>query len=496
MQTSGLSESELRQTVRSVSLGTVWRLLRYPFVLLSAVVVPALMGDRLYGQYAYFMAIYVSLDVLTDVGITQTFGRFLPEKSRQPREEVAHFLHLMLFYGALMTVAVLVFVVLPLKISGRVAFAPEWWLVLCLLLLLTKVEGTIFAYLYGLNQIGRYSAKEFLRSAATFVFVVVLYRLAGFRGALWALVVNECVLLIAALAWAREALVMPWRSLRLREFRPLFWFGFQFYIPLLLFTQIQRLGPVLIKTASGSFEQAGYFDVANQFLQLTGTFLGLLVSTLLPSASALHSRGDLETVHRWHQTILTYCGVVVSLAAMALAAVGRPLIARFLGADYAPVYPNAVVLCLAMPALVLCYAGMNFALLEKRSRVFVWGSLAGLAFLGATGLWLVKSLAALGASWATVGAYAIVAATFALAYRHFFFRRLAGFLAALAVGAALVAPLLLLEPAGIPAALGLCAGLVAVYMLALMLLRIVKISDARSFLSAVRGREKNEGGAL
>lgn len=481
-------QQELAKAVRSVSLGTIWRMLRYPFVLLSAVIVPRLMGDRDYGKYAYFMAIYVSLDVLTDVGITQTFGRFLPEKREQDPGAIAHFLHLMLFYGVLMTLAVIVLVVLPLFLFGRIAFDPVWWLVLCLLLLLTKIEGTIFAFLYGLNQIGRYSAKELLRSAATFVVVVVMFKLAGFNGALWALVLTEVILLVCAVHWAKDSLRAPWGRLPWREFLPLFLFGLTFYVPMTIFSFIQRSGPIVIRTVSGSFEQAGYFDVANQFLQLTGTFLGLLIATLLPSASAMHSRNEHDTIDRWHRTVMTYCGVAAGLAAIVLAGCGRWVIGQFLGEEFLPVYPNALVLCLAMPSLVIAYAGTNLALLEKNPRSFIAGGVAGLALLLVGGAFLVQPLGALGVSWATVGAYAAVAAAFAVRFGLRLLRMLPGFGLSVLVGY-LCAWALQEVPLGPVYGALASVALAAVYLVFLVLLDVVTLREIKTFVSTLRGKK-------
>ena len=159
-------------TVRSVSLGTLWRACRYPFVILSAIVIPRLMGDRVYGEYAVFMSVYLLLDVITDVGVTQTFGRFVPELRAQSLRKASELLHSMLFYGLLITLLVVVFGEGGMRLFGNVDYPLQLWVLLALLLIVTKIEGSLFAFIYGSNQIARYSMKELVRSAATFLLVL------------------------------------------------------------------------------------------------------------------------------------------------------------------------------------------------------------------------------------------------------------------------------------------------------------------------------------
>ena len=109
MTDSSQHHKEHLHTIRSVSLGTIWRAARFPFVVLSAILIPRLMGDTLYGDYAIFMSIYLMLDIVTDVGVTQIFGRFLPELKAKDADQVAPLLHSMLFYGIIITLLVILF---------------------------------------------------------------------------------------------------------------------------------------------------------------------------------------------------------------------------------------------------------------------------------------------------------------------------------------------------------------------------------------------------
>jgi O-antigen/teichoic acid export membrane protein len=473
---------DTRQTIRTVSLGTFWRAFRYPFILLSALLIPRLMGDAVYGRYAFFMSVYLVLDVVADVGVTQTCGRFVPGFRDRPREDAAHFLHGMLGYGLLISAAVGLLGGGGLWLARRALFPPAGWVVLGLLLVLAKTEGTLFAFLFGRNEVARYSAKEALRSAGTFGFVAALFVPFGFTGALWGLVASECLLLAAAAWWTRDVLACPVRPIPLAAFRGYLGFGLAFYAPALLFSLLQRAGNIVIQFLTGSPREVAYFDIGNQFLMLTSTFLGLIVATLLPSLATLHAREDHARIRRWQRTVMTYCGVLVWFAFAVLAALGRHVIPRLLGPEFAPVYPAARILAVAAVPLMIGYAGMNFALLEKEPRVYLAAVLAGCGVMLAASGVLVPRLHAVGAAWASVLGYAVFGAVFLARYRGPLAEVLAGFWKVLAVGAVPAAATLWPLPA-LPS-VALLAGMSAVYLGALAAMRLVRGSDVAAIRAA------------
>jgi hypothetical protein len=71
-ESSGFS-NDARHTIRTVSLGTLLRLLRWPFVLLSVVFIPRVMQSETYGRYALFISVYFMADILTDYWHTAGF---------------------------------------------------------------------------------------------------------------------------------------------------------------------------------------------------------------------------------------------------------------------------------------------------------------------------------------------------------------------------------------------------------------------------------------
>jgi O-antigen/teichoic acid export membrane protein len=384
------------------------------------------MGDTLYGEYAVFMSVYLLLDVITDVGVTQTFGRFVPELKAESEHKVTELLHSMLFYGVIITLLVIVFGEGGIYLFGGANYDLSLWILLALLLIVTKVEGSLFAFIYGCNDISRYSLKELIRSAATFILVAGGFVLFGLRGALWALLASEVCLLVAAFFWTRKGLLTHISIMPPRRFFDYLHFGARFYLPMMLFSFLQRSGNIFIKKITGSSEQVAYFDVANQYLLLTATFLGMIFTTLLPSATAMRLRDEHNRIVEWHSRVMTWCGITVVLTVNALALVGRDILTMFLGKEFAPVYPAAMVISISLPAVLVGYAGTNFALLEKSTRAYLAGVVAGLATMSAACLLLVPSMGAVGAAWASVAGYSVLALVFIIRYMEEFRRILAG----------------------------------------------------------------------
>jgi O-antigen/teichoic acid export membrane protein len=477
---------DAHHTIRTVSVGTGWRVLRYPFILLSMAIIPRAMGDQIYGQYAFFMSVFIVFDCLTDLGTTQIFGRFVPEcEASGERGRSTRLLHAVLYYNLLLTLVVcLVMIAAPL-IHPFKGFSFSWFFLMALLLWFTKIEGILFGFVYGLNHIARFSAKEVMRSAFTFALVLVLYLRFGLTGAFWGLILNEIILAGIVIAWTGPHLFRPVEPIRFNEIKPFVLFGIQFYIPLFLFGLLQRSGNVFIQWLTSSSEQVAYFDIANQFLLLMATFLGLILSTLLPSLSALHAQGRQDIIHRYHSVSMAFCAVVIFLAFNALAWFGREAIVRLLGPSFSPVFPNALVMVLAVFPIVIAYAGINYSILEKRAGIYTAAVLAGLLVMVAGFMALIPRWSSIGATWAMVAGYVVLAAVFYRRYRSEFAAAFGDFWKAAGVGA-LFAPLCLIKAGLVVSILAFCATS-ALYIVALFLLHIVRWSDIRKVVNAFRG---------
>lgn len=478
-------------TLRTVSLGTIWRGFRYPFLVLSVSVIPRLMGDAEYGRFALFMSLYLLLDTLTDIGSTPAFGRFVPEHEASGSPERTRRLLFGYLVWATVPAVVLALAAPALGWVGWLPDFPFWWdAALGVLLVLTRLEGTLFGFLYGLNQIARYSAKEVLRSALTFGFVAGLFVWRGLPAAILGLVANEAVMLLVAFAWTRDRFRRPFPSVRWTEFRPYLIFGLGFYVPTLLLALLQRSGNLFVQWRHGAPEQVAYYDLANQFLLLMSTFLGLIVSTLLPYLAALQTQGHHEAVDRYQRLAMTYSGVAAFLAGNTVGWFGRGGIARILGPAFLPVFPNVVLMLPAVAPSLVVVLGTNYALLRKQPAVFAVAIGLGLVGVAALAVLLVPIWGALGATLATGVGYLLASFVFYAAYRETFRRVLSDFVVTSLVAWGCVP--LYDRPWGGWTAAGLWAATSAAFLLGLLLTGRITLSDARRVLQALRSETDAE----
>lgn len=485
-------QSHLHKTVRTVSFGVLWFLIRYPFVFLSVAVFLPMMGEDHYGRYSFFMSVFLIWDVLTQIGNIQIFGRFLPEKAGS-KADSAHLLHGMLYSNLLITLLVMGAAMIFFGFFRPEGFSPQWMVILCLLLLLGKVQGTLYAFLYGMNKIGLYAARETMRTVFTFAFVVAFYLLLGLNGALWGLVVNECVLAAIAIWWTRDYLFVKPAPITLPEFRPLILFGIAFYVPTVLMTVLQRCGNVFVSQLTCSFEEVSYFDVANQFLMLTGMFLVLLMTALLPSLTSLHVRGEQKDVEGWQRKVMGYCGAGMCLAAYTLLWLGRPVLHVWRPVAAEAIWLNALAVTPALLPLLVSQAGLNFALLEKKPRANAWAVFLGFVATAVLSVWLVPIFQSRGAIWATVAGYCVVAFVFLAAYRVRLWNSLTSLFFAIVVGVICAVPALYFVTGGswhldkVGASWEsavMMIGTSVVYLAVLFAVRIISISDLKRIIAA------------
>lgn len=469
-----------QHTLRAVSLGTLLRMLRLPFVALSMIFIPRAMQQEVYGRFALFLSVYVMADLLTDIGILQIFGRFVPGPDTPETEHRRAFLlQGFLVTGVALTLCSCILIGTYVLLFPLPGFPAEWLLPLCLLLVLTRVEGILFSFLYGMNQIVRYSFREALRSAMLFAGVWVAFLYFGLKGAIWSLVVKEIVLGGVAMSWTRRYLQRPCR-LSWSELKGYMVFGVSFFLPMLLFGFLQRSGALFIQAISKSSAEVGYYDIANQFFLLCVGSLGVILITLLPSMSAYRETDSEEIIHRWHAKFMSFCGVAIFLLFNLLAWLGEPALAFSLGPGFLPVRSLALIMSLAMAPGLIAYVGMNYAILGKESRVCSIGVFAGLMAMTITSLLLIPVLGSAGAAWASVVGHTVLALFFCRRYHSHFRFVLKNFAFAILAGIPFI-PVLWIRVRW-PWAVLLFAGTSAVYVLFVRALGLLDLSIVSAIL--------------
>lgn len=409
------------KALKAVSGGAILRTLRYPFVMLSMAVIPRMMGDDRYGEYAYYMSVFLVLDIFSDIGFIQILGRFVPECMVQgDRQRIRDLLHCNFIFGLLITSLLIAGLHIYTSFWEIPRFPQEWVIIMSLQLLFTQIEGILFSFVYSLNEIERYSLKEVYRSLFTFVLVFVMYLNFGITGALWGLVLNSTALSLIAISWVWPYLIEKPVHINWSFFKPYLIFGIQFYIPSFFYGMLQRSGNIFVRWLTDSSPEVAYYDIANQFQILLSSFLGLILATLIPSLTQLHVSNEQERIDQWQGKALTYCLIIAVLAFNTLIWCGDFVIQLVFGTEFTPVYANAIVSMLAMVAVLLSTVGMNYALLKKEPGIYIKGVSLGLIAMVAGCIVFIPRWHSIGASWATLIGYCTLGAYFMFRYRQHF----------------------------------------------------------------------------
>lgn len=463
---------EDQQTFRKTSAGMLWRFLRFPFLMLSLFLIPRQMGDEVYGKFAFFMSIYAVMDIISDVSITPIAGRFIPLMVVGGADRLNAFLRTLLLYGLGSTTLVVAAGWFILGFFPPSMFDPAWWPALCVILFIAKLKGTLFAFLYGCNQIIRFTLKEIISSASSLFFVVTLFPLLGLPGAIWGIAFSEGILLILAVAWTRKNLFGHSDGIRAEYFGLFLRFGLGFYLPMMIFSFLQRSGNIFIEYLTGSPVAVTHFDIANQYLIFLTVFLGLFFTLLLPSLTSLFDRREYDRIRKLNCQIMKLCSTGAVLAVFALVSFGPTMIEILWGHSFAPVFDNALVLCLAIIPLLVIYLSLNIVTLEKRTGVFVVAAGLGLGVVLAGVLTLIPAHGARGAAWSFVAGYSAMAALFVVVFRIYFRGILAAIAKVVAVGLVGI-PLYFIKTGPILNAL-LFSLIAAVYVAMLVGLKIIR----------------------
>jgi O-antigen/teichoic acid export membrane protein len=118
--------AEARTTTQNISLVALLRTLQYPFLVVSAMLVPRVMGPDAYGQFALLVSLLIMATSFVDLGIGDICGRFVPELHVAGDEQRIKALgsRLLGLKIALDAIAVLLLLcVLPVLYGGRYPFS-------------------------------------------------------------------------------------------------------------------------------------------------------------------------------------------------------------------------------------------------------------------------------------------------------------------------------------------------------------------------------------
>lgn len=466
------------------------RLATQVVLVMSAFLIPRMLGADGYGAFAALMALISIVQTGCAFGFPTVEVRFLAPLWRLNNRNEAEVLASSI-WSMRLGLAVLgsLLVVVWIQSSPGLDIPPALGALLAGFALLRFSLEATKSLLLPLGRVGSLAALDFWRAALTLPCILFLYPGFGLFGTFAGLTVLHGILLVVARVRLRGLGPIRARRFRITSLQPhLAYAATSFGSALAGMMQVQFAVFALANWVTRT--EAGYLGIA---VQLYGLLQVLFISarrSIMPQLSELQNLGQNDRLAYWGGLMMRYSAWLLTTLAVAWALLGEFVVRWFLTDAFAPVYPCAIWILVAS-TLFCCGASCNGLLfIRDLPRV---GASNTAAFAAATGvglLWGVSGDAA-GAALRIAGVYAFASAFFfAIAYLSLGWKGRLW----LPLGRTLV----LLTPLGLtwPASaldlepmLALTAALVfsVVYFGLAVALRVLPLDEVREILSNFRG---------
>jgi len=418
MKEATLTTHEASVTTKNISTVTLLKVAQYPFLILSMMLIPRIMGPEIYGEYALLISIITMTASMIDFGGgTDIFGRFVPEFQVQSKaDQISRLSSGILALKSiidLFTVLVL-FPILYLFYGTR--FPGSYFLLVVAIVLVRDWQTVPYALLFGLNKLVWFASQDPMRRALSLVFILLLFHYFNLFGAVLSTLVVECCLGVFAFYWTSSYFCWQHFRVDLNFLKPYVSFHAFFYVSAFLLNAWQRLGNPLIVSMAKDSRQVALFDIPNQIFLITATFTLVVIASLTPIFTKLLLVGKEGKITSWSRLILKYTAVfcVMTLSGFLLA--GQDLIPLIIGPAYRDIFPNGVVLLSAMFPMSIVQLGQVFSVVYKRPGLYLKALCGAIVTFLAIAVTLIPSHASMGCSIATLASCIVLAALMCLSF--------------------------------------------------------------------------------
>jgi O-antigen/teichoic acid export membrane protein len=482
---------EARTTAKNISLVALLRTLQYPFLVVSAMLVPRFMGPDAYGQYALLVSLIIIATSFVDLGVGDICSRFVSELHVTGDQQRIKALgsHLLGLKVALDAIAVLLLLgVLSLLYGDRYPFS--YFIVMAAILFVVDLGAVPYYVIFGLNQLGKYALREPLKRLVSPGLTLVSFHYFGLFGALASTLSVEVGLALTYFLWSRPHLGLPSLRVDFTFLTPYLKYGGVFYASWILLALLQKLGNPLIQSATGSHAEVAAFDIANQMFWTAVAFIQGILGAFVPIFTRLLLTGREAKIAVWSGVAVKYMTILCLMAILSFVWLGPDVIPLVLGPAYTGVFPNAAVLLPAIIPVTFAQIGVVFSAVYKRpGNVLRALCLTLVAFL-ATALPLTPAFGSFGCALATLASTVVLLVAVTIPFRDKLIPAIGEGCRSLGPVVALL-PLLFLR-GKLFMNIVLLTGSLVLYVLILFVVRIVRLEEIAMFREALR-RPTSEG---
>ncbi|UCD49587.1 MAG: oligosaccharide flippase family protein [Phycisphaerales bacterium] len=233
------------------------------------------------------------------------------------------------------------------------------------------------------------------------VCVFVGYFSWGVKGALWAIIVRDVLIVTAALTLLRVKLGMSWAQPTLGKLYKMYHYGTRYYFGKISNRVNARLGTMILAFFATK-EQIGLFDVAHQLTAQVITVPDSLSTVLLPRmCQAGKNRAD--TIARAVRMTAAVCGSLL----LVLCVFARPIITILFSRDFLAAVPLVRILSLGVLVRCTCKLFVPYLIGSNRPGTVSVSVVAGVAVNILSLIVLLPSLGLSGAAVANSLGYAV-----------------------------------------------------------------------------------------
>lgn len=479
---------EARVTIKNISAVAVLKTAQYPFLALTMVVVPRLMGPVQYGEYALLISIITVIASSIDFGASaEMFGRFVPEfevnqQTNVVRRLASNILGLRMLIG--LSTTVVLFGVLSVLYGDQ--FPAMILVVICMIVIVREVQIVPYSLLYGLNKLGLRSTQLVMRRALSLVFLLVLYHFLGLLGAVVSTLLVDLVLAIAAFSWTAGYFRVTELKPDITFLKPFLRFDVAFYLSWVIVNVWQRSGNLLIEQLTGSTIQVAQFDISNQLYLVTTTLIFVAIESLIPIFTNLLLTGREQKLSDWSTTVLKHTAILSTLIFWVFVYIGPYVIPVLIGPDYAPTIPNTMWLLAGLFPMAITQLGSVFSVAYKKPYRYLATLGISYAVFAMVSVLLIPVFQAMGCAIATLASSVTSATILYLSFKPQFRSSLSKSLPPILLWIIFI-PFLLLRD-GFVSSMILAALATAVYIAILFALKVLRVDELNTMLSAVRRR--------
>ncbi len=333
--------------LRTVAKLTGGRFAAQVVLVVTAVVLPRLLGAESYGFYAAWMAVVAIGGGVAALGLPMVEARYLAPLWSLGRREEALALGSSIWFGKLALGAIAaVGVAAWLLGSPQLGVDSAFIAVLALFAFaLFSSEAATSLYL-PFDRSGTLSLFVIARAALALPVVAIGFAVAGLDGVAIGLALLYSAL-FAATAWLLQRIApLSLRAASWSTLRPFTGFALAAFVANLAW-RFQGQFAVYAIAAWSAPAQAGFLALALQ----PYNFLQLLVLSarraLTPTLADLYTRGEMQRVVDWTEVSMRCVAAAVTCVVMGWALVGRDLLVLLLGDDFLPVHATATLILLS-----------------------------------------------------------------------------------------------------------------------------------------------------